>query len=75
MPLPSRKNCLLSLPLCLLAVAAPAQQDPPQQPERPPFDPLRGMDPDGRIEKPPIPDDVPHPERWRYTPEARIKPG
>ena len=40
-----------------------------------PFDPLNGMDPDGRITRPQIPDDVPHPERWRYTPEARMKPG
>lgn len=39
------------------------------------YDPLRGMDADGRIPKPEIPDDIPHPERWRYTPEARIKPG
>ena len=40
-----------------------------------PYDPLAGMDPDGRIEKPQIPQDVPHPERWRYTPPGRIKPG
>ena len=39
------------------------------------YDPLAGMDPDGRIEKPQIPADVPHPERWRYTPPGRIKPG
>lgn len=84
MPTPLPKT-LLSLPLLLLPLTAAAQQQPapsapasptsPQEPERLPFDPLRGMDPDGRIEKPPIPDDVPHPERWRYTPEARIKPG
>jgi hypothetical protein len=61
-------------PLLLLATATSlcAQQDPAA---RPPFDPLRGMDPDGRIERPEVPQDVPHPERWRYTPEARIKPG
>jgi len=63
-----------SYPLLLLATATSllAQQEPEA---RPPFDPLRGMDPDGRIERPEIPQDVPHPERWRYTPEARIKPG
>jgi hypothetical protein len=57
-------------PLLLLATATSlcAQQDPAA---RPPFDPLRGMDPDGRIEKPQIPQDVPHPERWRYTPPKR----
>lgn len=63
-----------SYPLLLLATATSllAQQEPEV---RAPFDPLRGMDPDGRIERPEIPQDVPHPERWRYTPEARIKPG
>jgi len=40
-----------------------------------PYDPLRGMDPNGRIPKPQIPADIEHPERWRYTPPARIKPG
>ncbi len=40
-----------------------------------PYDPLAGMDADGRIEKPQIPDDVQNPERWRYTPPGRIKPG
>ncbi|MCU0865903.1 MAG: BamA/TamA family outer membrane protein [Planctomycetes bacterium] len=64
-----RRSCCLCLPL-LLAPFARAQ-DPP----RAPFDPLNGMDPDGRITRPKIPDDVPHPERWRYTPEARMKPG
>jgi hypothetical protein len=33
------------------------------------------MDADGRIEKPPLPADLPNPERWRYIPEGRIKPG
>lgn len=62
----------LVLLLPALALLGPlAGQDPPP----PPFDPLRGMDPNGRIPKPQIPDDVPHPERWRYTPEARMKPG
>lgn len=38
------------------------------------YDPWEGMDPDGRIpavEK----KGLPHPERWRYIPEGRIKPG
>jgi hypothetical protein len=39
------------------------------------FDPLRGMEPSGRIPKVPLPTDLPHPERWRYIPEGRIKPG
>ncbi len=60
-----------------LAAALPAQQQP-QQPDPTPvsaYDPLRGLDPDGRIPKPQYPSDVPHPERWRYTPPGRIKPG
>jgi hypothetical protein len=39
------------------------------------FDPLRGMEPDGRIPKVALPADLPAPERWRYIPEGRIKPG
>lgn len=66
---PVRRSCRLCLPLLLASFAT--AQDPP----RLPFDPLNGMDPDGRITRPQIPDDIPHPERWRYTPEARMKPG
>ncbi|MBA3938050.1 MAG: BamA/TamA family outer membrane protein [Planctomycetes bacterium] len=40
-----------------------------------PFDPLRGMDANGRIPKVILPADIPNPERWRYIPEGRIKPG
>lgn len=61
------RSCLL---LSLTALAPLTAQSAPG-----PYDPLRGMDRDGRIPKPQIPDDVPHPERWRYTPEARMKPG
>ena len=38
-------------------------------------DPFQGMEPSGRIPKVPLPDDLPNPERWRYLPEGRIKPG
>jgi Omp85 superfamily domain len=41
----------------------------------PPYDPLLGMEPSGRIPKVPLPPDLPEPERWRYVPEGRIKPG
>jgi hypothetical protein len=41
--------------------------------EATPFDPWRGIDRDGRI--PAIEKPVEHPERWRYIPEGRIKPG
>ena len=40
-----------------------------------PYDPLAGIDPGGRIERPPLPDDLPNPKRWRYTPPGRIAPG
>jgi hypothetical protein len=33
------------------------------------------MERSGRIPKVALPADVPHPERWRYIPEGRIKPG
>lgn len=61
----------MSFRLLLAALALPLAARAQQQP----YDPLRGMEPDGRIPKPQVPDDVPHPERWRYTPEARMKPG
>ena len=38
-------------------------------------DPFQGMEPSGRIPRVPLPDDLPNPERWRYLPEGRIKPG
>lgn len=49
----------------------------PMDPMTPPtvYDPFRGMDRDGRIPKVQLPEDVPRPERWRYVPEGRIKPG
>ena len=37
------------------------------------WDPWAGIERDGRI--PGIEKDVPNPERWRYIPEGRIKPG
>jgi hypothetical protein len=46
-----------------------------QSVEPPAHDPLQGMEPSGRIPKVELPDDVPNPERWRYLPEGRIKPG
>ncbi len=41
----------------------------------PVFDPLQGIDPDGRIPAILRPPDLPNPERWRYIPEGRLKPG
>ena len=39
------------------------------------YDPYRGMDEDGRIPEVDKANLVDHPERWRYIPEGRIKPG
>jgi hypothetical protein len=39
------------------------------------FDPLSGIERNGRIPKAILPDDIQRPERWRYVPEGRIKPG
>jgi len=39
------------------------------------FDPLSGVERSGRIPKAKLPEDIKNPERWRYVPEGRIKPG
>lgn len=39
------------------------------------YDPWEGIDRNGRIPKVPLPSDIEKPERWRYIPEGRIKPG
>jgi hypothetical protein len=39
------------------------------------YDPDEGVDPNGRIPMIGLPSDIKHPERWRYIPEGRIKPG
>lgn len=56
--------------LLLLAGVALAQGEPERT-----YDPFRGMDESGRIPKPELPADLARPERWRYSPPARIKPG
>jgi hypothetical protein len=76
---PGRLSAALLLAALLGASGALAQgaapaADPPAAPP-PPFDPLQGMDPSGRIPRVPLPEDLNHPERWRYIPEGRIKPG
>lgn len=64
-----------------LAVATVAQQTPPTQDPSgvqrvTPYDPNLNMGTDGTsVLKPDIPADVPNPDRWRYTPGGRIKPG
>ena len=69
----------LLLASCALGAAedvAPAAT--PTLPERAAvsvYDPLRGLDANGRIPRAAMPADVRHPERWRYIPEGRIAPG
>jgi hypothetical protein len=64
---------LLAAPLVML-FAVPLRAQQPVMPVMT-YDPLNGLDPDGRIPKPELPGDLPNPERWRYTPPGRIKPG
>jgi hypothetical protein len=60
--------------LVLLCLAAPVVAADEPEPEPPVgHDPWQGMDRDGRI--PAVEKPVKHPERWRYIPEGRIKPG
>lgn len=47
--------------------------DPPPPEEA--YDPWEGIDRSGRIPKADLPSDISKPERWRYIPEGRIKPG
>ena len=55
-----------SLPCLCVALVA---QDPDG------YDPMEGMDENGRIERPDLPSDIANPGRWRYTPPGRIAPG
>lgn len=73
-----RRSLRFAFPSLLLAATTVAQIEPPPLPQPTvvaDYDPLRGLDADGRIPKPEIPPDIEHPERWRYTPAGRIKPG
>jgi outer membrane protein assembly factor BamA len=50
---------------------APAPVDPAPVP----FDPTRGIGPEGQMPRIDIPADLPNADRWRYIPEGRILPG
>lgn len=60
--------------LVALFVLCAAQSVTAQEPNAP-YDPFAGMDPNGRIPKPQLPDGLPNRDRWRYTPEGRMPPG
>jgi hypothetical protein len=69
---------LLSTIFAFAATLASAQESSPDSaaPEMESvYDPYRGMDADGRIPKVDKAALVPRPERWRYVPEGRLKPG
>ncbi len=68
----TRTTLIVALAIAILSarLVAEAQEAGP-----PKHDPLQGMEASGRIPKVPLPDDLPNPERWRYLPEGRIKPG
>jgi hypothetical protein len=74
------RSTVLAL-LLVLATAGVAWGDPgspvdPVPPDDPrSYDPLWGIDPNGRIPAVARPADLPNPERWRYMPEGRLKPG
>jgi hypothetical protein len=68
----TRTTLIVALALAIVAAPLAAEAQPAG---RPPHDPLQGMEPSGRIPKVPLPADLPNPERWRYLPEGRIKPG
>ena len=62
-------------PAVLVAVDVDPQQPGPQPLVNPAtFDPLRGIDANGRIPQA-KPSDLPDRDRWRYVPEGRIMPG
>ena len=65
-----RRGALLGVGLALAYAPAAAADDDPEA-----HDPYRGMDKSGRIPAIEKPADLPHPERWRYIPEGRLKPG
>jgi Omp85 superfamily domain len=73
----SGRLLVAALALSLLGPGrAAAQVEGPFEPaELGIYDPLQGMEPSGRIPRVPLPVDLPNPERWRYIPEGRIKPG
>lgn len=51
------------------------ERNPSNRREKAEYDPLAGIDRNGRIPKGELPDDIKNPKRWRYVPEGRIKPG
>ncbi|MAE77732.1 MAG: hypothetical protein CMJ85_12790 [Planctomycetes bacterium] len=60
----------------VLLVATAAVRTSIAQTKQKPYDPNQNMALDGTTAiKPKLPADLPNPDRWRYTPGGRIKPG
>jgi hypothetical protein len=80
-PFEPRLALRLLLSFLFLLAADPARADDPAPSDPPPsdpphtYDPYQGIEPDGRIPGILRPADLPNPERWRYIPEGRLKPG
>ncbi len=76
--MPQFKACTLPVLSLALGISSNlevrAQELGPPQAERE-YDPLAGIAADGSIERPALPEDLPNPTRWRYTPAGRIAPG
>jgi hypothetical protein len=69
---PTRTTLAVAVALAIVTATLGVEAQPAAPPKH---DPLQGMEPSGRIPKVPLPEDLPNPERWRYLPEGRIKPG
>ena len=69
---PPRTSLIFGLALAIVVVGSVVEA---QEATPPRHDPYAGMDRSGRIPKVELPADLPNPERWRYLPEGRIKPG
>jgi hypothetical protein len=71
-----RGTLALALGLVLVSAAGAAAEVAFYNPLPPDvYDPLLGIEADGRIPKVILPADLPEPGRWRYIPEGRLKPG
>lgn len=64
-----------ALALALAGRAFAAESSPLEHQNLEEHDPYQGMDRNGRIPAIEKPADLPNPDRWRYIPEGRLKPG
>jgi hypothetical protein len=74
-PGPAGAAALVALLGLVLLGAVPVRAQMAAPENIPPYHPLLGMEPSGRIPKALRPEDLPNADRWRYVPEGRIKEG